>query len=943
MRKLLLITILFLIAKLSTGQVTQNRPTGMIYQGVGSTSTWYQMGGVTYPVVGLVLPEYTDTTAASAATFTKLIAGVMIRVSNKIYYRNAALSSWIEIINGSSFPGWGLDGNATTSGKFLGTTDAQPLAIYTNNSERMRILSGGNVGIGDATPASLLTVKTNAIGTTQLDAYGLLLSNQTAAAAGAQQISPPLVWSGRGWKTSAGGASIDVRWKAEILPIQGVLSPTVNWKLFSTTDAGVTYNERLSLTSGGNLFIWSDVSTLAIGTINSLKLGSVGTTNYFFGTQPPVASTGTLNVALGQNSLQSLTSASNNTAIGHSALGAVTSGGINTAVGYQSLRDQTTGISNVAVGVNSLLVSTTGFQNTSIGAGSMEALTVGQENTGIGYDAGLNATTAIRNVWLGWNAKTSTDGMENVAAGYLAGSSTTAGNTDNVFIGAFAGNNASQLGDADNTVAIGANSFTTVDNSVAIGNNSMTQFDFWGALRPNGSAGTSGQFLTSQGIGTAPIWTTASSGGSPAGNFGNLQIGRNGAFATPASDSLDFESATGLTVKGDINNTGVWKTSSYQMMRYPNQVSFEGTTIYGNGGNGLTHASGSEGQYNLFVGYNTGLNCATCSLNNLVGTQAGYSLTTGDKNTAMGHNAMLFATSATYNSAYGFSSMTACTTCFFNTSTGSSGMLNITTGTYNAGHGVNNFHELTTGTENAAYGLDALYNITTGGHNTALGAKAGRNFTAAASNNISIGYKTMAVPYNSSNTGNIGNLVFMTALDGVDSSLSSGNVGIGIVTPVAKFQVFNAGVQMRLSYDASNYTEFNGLASGILRISSSNGGLQLFTSGVGNSVTIFNSTGDNGISIDGPGRTIGSISGSSALALTANAAESVIIGAGVGSISASAKLQLNSTTQGFLPPRMTTTQKNAISSPAEGLIVYDTTLHKLCVFTGTVWETVTSL
>jgi hypothetical protein len=57
---------------------------------------------------------------------------------------------------------------------------------------------------------------------------------------------------------------------------------------------------------------------------------------------------------------------------------------------------------------------------------------------------------------------------------------------------------------------------------------------------------------------------------------------------------------------------------------------------------------------------------------------------------------------------------------------------------------------------------------------------------------------------------------------------------------------------------------------------------------------------------------------------------------------ASALFALNSTTTGFLPPRMTTAQKNAIVSPASGLVVFDTTLNKLCVFT-TVWETVTSI
>jgi hypothetical protein len=44
---------------------------------------------------------------------------------------------------------------------------------------------------------------------------------------------------------------------------------------------------------------------------------------------------------------------------------------------------------------------------------------------------------------------------------------------------------------------------------------------------------------------------------------------------------------------------------------------------------------------------------------------------------------------------------------------------------------------------------------------------------------------------------------------------------------------------------------------------------------------------------------------------------------------ASAVMEVTSTTQGFLPPRMTTVQKNAIASPAAGLVVYDTTLNKL--------------
>jgi hypothetical protein len=80
-----------------------------------------------------------------------------------------------------------------------------------------------------------------------------------------------------------------------------------------------------------------------------------------------------------------------------------------------------------------------------------------------------------------------------------------------------------------------------------------------------------------------------------------------------------------------------------------------------------------------------------------------------------------------------------------------------------------------------------------------------------------------------------------------------------------------------------------------------------------------------------------------AIRLTASTNNVIIGGTAFTSDIASAKLQIISTTQGFLPPRMTTTQKNAISSPATGLVVYDTTLNKLSVYTGSAWETVTSL
>jgi len=67
------------------------------------------------------------------------------------------------------------------------------------------------------------------------------------------------------------------------------------------------------------------------------------------------------------------------------------------------------------------------------------------------------------------------------------------------------------------------------------------------------------------------------------------------------------------------------------------------------------------------------------------------------------------------------------------------------------------------------------------------------------------------------------------------------------------------------------------------------------------------------------------------------------VGIGTSSPDASAILDAQSTTKGVRFPNMTTTQKNAISSPAAGLVVFDTTLAKLCVYTGSAWQTITSV
>jgi hypothetical protein len=62
------------------------------------------------------------------------------------------------------------------------------------------------------------------------------------------------------------------------------------------------------------------------------------------------------------------------------------------------------------------------------------------------------------------------------------------------------------------------------------------------------------------------------------------------------------------------------------------------------------------------------------------------------------------------------------------------------------------------------------------------------------------------------------------------------------------------------------------------------------------------------------------------------------VGIGTSSPDASALLDVSSTTKGFLPPRMSTAQRDAIGGATqEGLILYNVTTDKLQVFSGGAW------
>lgn len=63
------------------------------------------------------------------------------------------------------------------------------------------------------------------------------------------------------------------------------------------------------------------------------------------------------------------------------------------------------------------------------------------------------------------------------------------------------------------------------------------------------------------------------------------------------------------------------------------------------------------------------------------------------------------------------------------------------------------------------------------------------------------------------------------------------------------------------------------------------------------------------------------------------------VGIGTSTPAASAALDVTSSAKGFLPPRLTAAQRDAIASPAAGLLIYNTTDNTYNFFTGTSWMT----
>ena len=302
------------------------------------------------------------------------------------------------------------------------------------------------------------------------------------------------------------------------------------------------------------------------------------------------------------------------------------------------------------------------------------------------------------------------------------------------------------------------------------------------------------------------------------------------------------------------------------------------------------------GNYDLTVnGITVGRGAGAVSSNIVIGASGALSSnTTGERNVAIG-SSTLSTGNASSNIGIGWFALNS-----------NSGDSNIALGSYALAYS-------NTGYNNVVIG-DLAGQFANGNHNVLLGSHSGANLEG--NENIAIGKYSMGYA-----TGGLLNIALGEAL--LFNTTGGWNTAIGYYSLYS-----NTEGSYNIAIGASALTDNT--------IGSNNTAIGYFA-GQNNVDGNFN------VFIDSPGRYgitdnysiwIGNPNHhtSTWLAGTLFLGDSSLVAS-----TPSAAMVINSTTTGALLPRMTTTQKNAITSPATGLMVFDTTLGSFYYYNGANW------
>jgi hypothetical protein len=175
---------------------------------------------------------------------------------------------------------------------------------------------------------------------------------------------------------------------------------------------------------------------------------------------------------------------------------------------------------------------------------------------------------------------------------------------------------------------------------------------------------------------------------------------------------------------------------------------------------------------------------------------------------------------------------------------------------------------------------------------------------------------------------------------------AAGNVGIGTTVPTARLHVAAPGalstdiaLRVRNSADTTDIISVNG--NGLIGINTSTPGVTLDIIGQmrANGGIFTTSVQANVFQTSGLDFAFRGLGGTTRMTMFQTTGNLVLQNGGTFTDILSSKLTINSTTQGFLPPRMTNAERLAIASPAVGLMVYCTdVIEGLYINKSTGWQ-----
>lgn len=365
-----------------------------------------------------------------------------------------------------------------------------------------------------------------------------------------------------------------------------------------------------------------NAQTTYYGTLSS-EVGE-GSTHIGYGTGHST-SAGGYNTFIGHDA-GNIATGTWNTFIGHRS-GALNQTGLsNTFVGNLSGEKNTSGKSNTFVGANSGVNNSIGEKNSFFGTYSGWSNTVGNENTFLGFYSGLSNTVGIYNTFSGgFSGQFNTTGTRNVFMGYCSGLFNTVGES-NVYVGAWAGYK-NQTGKNNTFIGKTAGYTNMGDSSVFIGNGAG--YNELGSKKlyiDNSNTSTPlvyGDFAKDSLVINGEF--TINNNTASEGRF--LICGPNGeAIWTPINPPTEL-SSVGIDAR---DNTYVGEEAGTSLA---NTTFGSRNTLFGKSTGKMT-----EGDDNVFLGFEAGKNNQLGKRNVAIGSGAGKLSTIGSGNVFIGHN-----------------------------------------------------------------------------------------------------------------------------------------------------------------------------------------------------------------------------------------------------------------------------------------------------------------